>query len=58
MLGAAITDIKLSLTAGNTYMLFSLLLSKLLSSKENNIYVFPAAKLSLISVIAAPNITY
>jgi hypothetical protein len=28
MLGAAITDIKLSLAAGNTYMLFSLLLCK------------------------------
>jgi hypothetical protein len=39
MLGAAITDIKLNLTAGN-------------------MYVFPAVKLSLISVIAAPNITY
>jgi hypothetical protein len=47
MLGAAITDIKLSLAAGNTYMLFSLLI-------ENNKYVFPAVKLSLISVIAAP----
>jgi hypothetical protein len=30
----------------------------LLCSKENNMYVFPAVKLSLISVIAAPNITY
>jgi hypothetical protein len=29
-----------------------------LSLAENNMYVFPAVKLSLISVIAAPNITY